>query len=194
MVRPPPAQRALMGGGVDAERQAAGDGQAGTGQMSGEMVGGFPAERGRVAGADDGELRCSQTVGVAVDEQQRRRIGDLPQQRRIAGIVQRQQVIAGLFQPGQILFHPPPVGLAQIVERRGRQIQSPHSARPAAKRRGGRTEMFQQPGKTGRSDARRPQQRQQPGRLGGRERGVTVQGVVTRSCRRMARSACITSA
>lgn len=93
--------------------------------MSGEMVGGFPAERGRVAGADDGELRCSQTVGVAVDEQQRWRISDLPQQWRVAGVVQLQQVITGPFQPGQVLFHPPPVGLAQRIERDGRQIQLP---------------------------------------------------------------------
>ena len=45
----------------------------------------------------------------------------------------------------------------------------------------------------GRADARRPQQGQQPGRVGGRRRSVPVQGVVTRSWSRMARSACITS-
>jgi hypothetical protein len=53
--------------------------------------------------------------------------------------------------------------------------------------------MIQQPGKARRPDAWPSQQRQQPGRIVSRGRNV-VQGVVTRSCRRMARSACMTSA
>lgn len=127
-----------------------------------------------------------------MDEQQWRWVGDLPQQRRIAQIIQRQQVTAGLLQPSQILLDPSPVRGAQIVERRGGQIQPDPFSAASGERLGGGTEMFQQPGESRWPDARRSQQCQQPGGIV--SRGGVVQGVVTRSCRRMARSACITSA
>jgi hypothetical protein len=54
--------------------------------------------------------------------------------------------------------------------------------------------VLQEPGEAGRTDAWRAQQRQQSGRHFDRRRGeVRVQGVVTRSCKRIDRSACMTS-
>jgi hypothetical protein len=149
-----------MGGGVDAERQAAGDGQASSDQMGGETVRGFPAERGGIAATDDGQLRRAQAVRVAMDEQQGRGIGDLPQQQWIAGIVQPQQMVAGLFQPGQVLVDRPPVGIVQIGERNLRQFQPEPFGPAGGEYRRRRTEMLQQPGEPRRPDARRSQQRQ----------------------------------
>ena len=87
------------------------------------------------------------------------------------------------LQPAQILFDGAPVGLVQVIERAFRQVQLRPFGTTGSKRRRRRTKAFQQPGEPYRSDAWRPQQRQQPSRIGSRERGEVAQGVVTRSCR-----------
>ena len=181
-----------MGGGVDAQRQATGDEQTGVGEVGGELPGNLGTAGRRVAGADHGQLRRPQTVHVAMHEQQRRRVIDLLQQRRIARIAAVEQVVVRPAQPGQIQFNRAPVRRLQIIERCRRRASLTLSIAVGGKHRLGRTKGLQQPGKARRANAGRPQQSQQPGRITGWRGNVTVQGVVTRSCMRIARSACIT--
>ena len=95
-------QGAFVCGAVNAKREAAGDGNPRLGEGVCELLAGAPRRFGRVAAADDGDLGGGEQTGVAVDVQQRRRVGDLPQQRRIGGVMQRDNV--------------PPVALRQPVQ------------------------------------------------------------------------------
>ena len=95
-----------MCGAVNAKREAAGDGNPRLGEGVCELLAGAPRRFGRVAAADDGDLGAGEQAGVAVDVQQRRRVGDLPQQRRIGGVMQRDDVPpVALRQPVQVGIH-----------------------------------------------------------------------------------------
>ena len=94
-------QRGGMGGGVDARRQSAGDGDAGFGQCAGEQPGVVQAAGAGATAADDGQLRMPQPPRLPGDEQRQRRAGDVAQQRRVVGIAPTHEVVAGGFQPAQ---------------------------------------------------------------------------------------------
>ena len=77
-------QGAPVGGRIDAERQAARDAETHANQLFGELMRGIAAERGRIAAADDRELRHGQRSRIAFHEQYERSVRDLAEQ---AGIV-----------------------------------------------------------------------------------------------------------
>ena len=60
---------AMKRGAVDAEREAAGDGNTRLGKILREAVAGTPRRFGGVAAADDGDLRGSKQCCVAMHEQ-----------------------------------------------------------------------------------------------------------------------------
>ena len=95
-------QRAAMGDAVDAQGQAADDGEAVGGQIAGEAGGGALAVFGGRAGAD---YRQAAVVGVRLQRagiiQHRRRVGDLLQPQRVAPGVPVDRRTAGLFQRRQ---------------------------------------------------------------------------------------------
>ena len=62
-------QGAFMRGAVDAEREAAGDGNTRLGKILREAVAGTSRRFGGVAAADDGDLRGSKQCCVAMHEQ-----------------------------------------------------------------------------------------------------------------------------
>ena len=62
-------QGAFVRGAVDAEREAAGNGNACLGKILREAVAGTPRRFGGVAAADDGDLRGSKQCCVAMHEQ-----------------------------------------------------------------------------------------------------------------------------
>ena len=95
------AQRALVRGRVDAQREAGHDAQAGTGQAFRECLRIRPALRTGIAAADDGQARPIQQMGQPSNIKKQRRIGDPGQQFGIAGLAQRDGVVAGPGEPVQ---------------------------------------------------------------------------------------------
>jgi hypothetical protein len=90
-----------VGGGVDPQRQAGDDAQAGAGQRLGEGFGIGPALHAGVAAADHRQRRRGQPRRIPFYIEQQRRIGNGGQQRRIAGLAQRQHRMAGRVLPAQ---------------------------------------------------------------------------------------------
>ncbi len=99
---PATGQRAAVAGAVDADRQTAGDGQSAAGERGAEGVGGLEAAGRGVAAADHGHLGHAQHGGVAVHEQHRRRVGDLPEQRGVGARGEGHQVSARGLEPSSI--------------------------------------------------------------------------------------------
>ncbi len=80
-----------MGGRIDAQRQAAGYAETHANRDVRRIVRGIAAERGRIAAADDRELRHGQRRRIAFHEQHERGVRDLAEQ---AGIVSAPQAIS----------------------------------------------------------------------------------------------------
>ena len=76
-------ERALVGGFVDAAGQAAGNHEAEAGKVAGQRRGHVERRRRGVTRPDDGDHRPCERGRVAVDPEERRRIGDRRQPRRI---------------------------------------------------------------------------------------------------------------
>ena len=79
-------ERALVGGGIDAARHAADDGESGVGEVAGEAFGDGEAVGRGTAGADDAEADGLQQFDASAGEEQDGRIEDLAQRLGIARI------------------------------------------------------------------------------------------------------------
>jgi hypothetical protein len=98
-----------MAGGVDADRQAAGNRQSGPAQRARECPGRALARQRGVAASHHRQLRCRQAAGIALDVQQRRSAFGLRQQWRI-------QRTGGIDQADALALHPAAIrGNAQRV-------------------------------------------------------------------------------
>ena len=82
--RPARAERAAVGGAVDALGQPGHDGDAGGGEVAAELERGVAAGLGGVARADDADPPAVEHGEVAADEQHRRRLGVVAQLHRVA--------------------------------------------------------------------------------------------------------------
>src|SRR5690606_17375404 len=81
-----PGEGALVAGRVDAGREAARDREAGSAQVLGQAKRRLAPRAGRVAAADDRDLRSAEEVGAgAVDPQRERRVVRLREARRELG-------------------------------------------------------------------------------------------------------------
>ena len=161
-------QRALVGGTVDTQGQAAGDHEATTGQAAGKGLGGIqPRSRGAPT-ADHGQLRTLQQPRITGDEQQRRGVVQLGQQGGVGGVVPHQQGLARLLQPAQSGRGPladvcatPGLGTAA-----GKTQRAPRGGR-RAEGGGGAAKSFQQAAKAPRTELRQAVQAQARLQFGG---------------------------
>ena len=108
-----------MAGGVDAQRKPAGDGQSAACQLEAEAVRGLDTAGRGPAAADHGQLDRGQDFRVALHEQHRRRIGNMPQARRIGRHGKGYQMPAGCRQPVEVGLHGAPVGSGAAMRARG---------------------------------------------------------------------------
>jgi hypothetical protein len=138
------SQRALVRGAVDAERETRGDDEAAPRQFGGEGVRVVETLRRRRAAADDGDLRQTEQIGIALPEQQRRRLRDVAQRRRIARISDRQQAAAGQREPVEVAGDAVFIGLLQRVGLRSRQTGAAQRRLRRGERRVRRTEGREQ--------------------------------------------------
>ncbi len=113
-----------MGGGVHAQRQAAGDGEAGGGQRAGKAEGVVGAVGGGRAGAHHGQLRAGEHRRVTAYRQHPRRVRQVRQQRRVVVVAQGQPAPAeprqGRQRAVQVLRVPqPPIRQAVFIGQPG---------------------------------------------------------------------------
>ena len=133
-------QGGLMGGGVDAARQAGGDDEARLPQGGGQLRREAPAGQRGIARADERQGRARpSSADVADRRQHRRRVGQGRQGGRVGRIAQYQEA---------------PAGRGERLLPRGRCRRRTHAARPGAGRPR-RAEMLQRLVEGDRSDARR---------------------------------------
>ena len=95
-------ERALVTGGVDAQRETTGDGETGAREGRRELAGRGAPARGRISAADHGQLRLTQDADVTAHEEDGRSVRRLAQQRRVVGGRGRQQHGARGFEPAQV--------------------------------------------------------------------------------------------
>ena len=102
-----------MTGGVDAQGQAAGNGNAAAGKVAGEFPGGLFATPAGIAAAHHGDLWRIQAGKLAENEQPQRRVRQVCQGFRVAGGGQRYEMAVRRFQPLLVRIHLFPVGIPQ---------------------------------------------------------------------------------
>ena len=86
MVLPPRGERAFVGGGIDAARHAADDGESGVREVAGEALGDGQAVGRGAAGSDDAEADGLQQFDASAGEEQDGRIEDFAQRLGIARV------------------------------------------------------------------------------------------------------------
>jgi hypothetical protein len=113
--RAPGGERTFVAGGVDAERETAGDREPGAREEGGELARGGATSRGGVAAAHHGELRLREDADVAAHKEHGRRIGRFAKQGRVVGRGGRQQRDAGGIEPAKVRIDERVIGRRQPV-------------------------------------------------------------------------------
>ncbi len=106
-------QRGAVGGGINAIGQAAGDDQARARQGAGKIARIGNTAVGRIAAANDGDLREPQPLRIPLDEQRRRGTRGALQQRGEVGAVAGHQMTPGGIEPGAVGCQTFVIGLGQ---------------------------------------------------------------------------------
>src|SRR6188508_115328 len=116
-------ERTTMARGVDAEREPAGDREPGACEVRGKLGGRVAADRGRVAGADHGELRQAEDPGVALDEEHERGVGNGYEQARILGRAVADDPAVAAREPALVACEPCWLRIPERIDRCRRQSE-----------------------------------------------------------------------
>jgi len=91
--------------------------------VRGKLGGRVAADRGRVAGADHGELRQAENPGVALDEEHERGVGDGCEQARILGRAVADDPAVAAREPALVACEPGRLRIPERLDRCRRQSE-----------------------------------------------------------------------